>query len=130
MPRAMWMAAALALACSVASGNASAQGPLRLSGVASYYGEDYTGAVASGPRYNPKEFTAAHRTLPFGTRLRITDDKTHRSVIVIVNDRGPFVAGRILDLSLAAAKQMHMVERGLINVTASVQSPGASDAGF
>ena len=76
---------------------------------------------ASGPRYDPKKFTAAHRTLPFGTRLLVTDTKTHRSVTVTVNDRGPFVPGRILDLSLAAATQMHMVGRGLIRVTASVQ---------
>jgi peptidoglycan lytic transglycosylase len=130
MPRAMWMAAGLALACSVAGGDASAQGTQRLSGVASYYSKDYTGAVASGPRYDPKKFTAAHRTLPFGTRLRVTDNKTHRSVTVTVNDRGPFVPGRILDLSLAAATQMHMVGRGLISVTASVQPTSASDPDF
>ena len=121
MPRTMWMAAGLALACSVESGGAWAQGTHQLSGVASYYGDNYKGAVASGPRYDPKKMTAAHRTLPFGTRLRVTDSKTHRSVDVVVNDRGPFIEGRVLDLSLAAATEMHMIERGLINVTATVQ---------
>ena len=69
----------------------------------------------------PSKFTAAHRTLPFGTRLRVTDAKTHRSVVVIVNDRGPFTKGRVLDLSLAAAKALHMPDRGLIRVTAAVE---------
>lgn len=121
MARAMWVAAGLALACSVADGGASAQSTPQLSGVASYYSEDYTGAVASGPLYDPKKFTAAHRTLPFGTRLRVTDSVTHRSVDVVVTDRGPFIAGRMLDLSLAAADELHMIDRGIIDVTAAVQ---------
>jgi rare lipoprotein A len=121
MPRVMWVAAGLALACSVAGGDASAQGTQPLSGVASYYSEDYSGPVASGPLYDPKQFTAAHRTLPFGTRLRVTDSMTHRSVDVVVTDRGPFIAGRMLDLSFAAAAQLHMIDRGLIDVTVAVQ---------
>jgi len=121
MARAMWMAAGLALACSVASGSASAQGVQQLSGVASYYSKNYAGPVASGPLYNPKKFTAAHRTLPFGTRLHVTDSVTHLSVDVVVNDRGPFTDGRMLDLSFAAATELHMIERGLIDVTAAVQ---------
>jgi rare lipoprotein A len=114
-------AAGVALVCGVASGNASAQGAQPLSGVASYYSEDSKGAMASGDRYDPGKFTAAHRTLPFGTRLRVTDPVTLLSVDVIVTDRGPFVEGRMLDLSLAAATEMHMIERGLIDVTAVVQ---------
>jgi rare lipoprotein A len=121
MPRSMWMAAGLALACGVVSENAPAKELPQLSGVASFYGENYTGPVTSGPRYDPKKFTAAHRTLPFGTRLLVTDMRTHRSVTVTVNDRGPFIKGRVLDLSLAAALEMHMIERGLIDVTAAVQ---------
>ena len=117
MPRAMWMAAGLALA----SADASAQGLIAISGVASYYGENYTGDMASGPLYDPKKFTAAHRTLPFGTRLHVTDPTTHRSVEVVVTDRGPFIEGRILDLSLAAALELHMIGRGLIDVTAAAQ---------
>jgi rare lipoprotein A len=121
MARAMWQAAGLALACSVAGGGASAQGTQQLFGVASYYGENYIGAVASGPRYDPKQFTTAHRTLPFGTRVLVTDPKSHRRVVLTVNDRGPFIKGRVLDLSLAAAKVLHMTDRGLIQVTAAVQ---------
>src|ERR1019366_3399051 len=76
MPRAMWVAAGLALACSVVGGDASAQDSQQPLGVASYYSENYTSAVASGPLYDPNQFTAAHRTLPFGTRLRVTDSMT------------------------------------------------------
>jgi rare lipoprotein A len=75
------------LACSLASGQTSAQDTRQFSGLAAYYSKDYEGIVASGERYDPKKFTAAHRTLPFGTRLRVTDPKTHRSVEVVVNDR-------------------------------------------
>ena len=121
MARAMWLAAGLALTGSVVGGDASAQDSQQLLGVASYYSENYTDAVASGPLYDPKQFTAAHRTLPFGTRLRVTDSMTHLSVDVVVTDRGPFIAGRMLDLSFAAAAELHMIERGLIDVTAAVQ---------
>lgn len=117
----LWMAAGLALACGIASGAACAHGAKQISGVAAYYSTDYRGPTASGELYDPKKFTAAHRTLPFGTRLRVTDYKTHRSVVVVVNDRGPFTKGRVIDLSLAAAKALHMTGRGLIQVTAAVQ---------
>ena len=115
------LAAGLTLACGIVSGEASAHDQKRISGIAAYYGEDYKGQTASGARYDPKKFTAAHLTLPFGTQLRITDTKTRRSVTVIVNDRGPFTKGRVIDLSLAAAKALNMTERGLIQVTAAVQ---------
>jgi rare lipoprotein A len=64
--------------------------------------------------------TAAHRTLPFGTRLRVTDPASGRSVIVVINDRGPFGGGRVLDLSVNAAKALGMTERGVILVKADV----------
>jgi rare lipoprotein A len=121
MTRGMWLAAGLALACSLASGQASAQDPQRFSGLASYYSKDYEGQTTSGERYDPKKFTAAHRTLPFGTRLHVTDSKSHRSVIVTINDRGPFTKDYVIDLSLAAAKKLGMIDRGLIKVTAAVQ---------
>ena len=98
-----------------------AQNSRQFSGVAAYYSTDYSGRTACGERYDPKKFTAAHRSLPFGTRLRVTDPKSQRSVVVVVNDRGPFTKGRILDLSLAAAKALHMTDRGLMKVTAAVQ---------
>jgi rare lipoprotein A len=92
-----------------------------ISGVAAYYSKDYSGRTASGERYDPGKYTCAHRTLPFGTRVLVTDARTHRSVVVTVNDRGPFSKGRMIDLSLAAAKALHMIDRGLIHVTAVVQ---------
>jgi rare lipoprotein A (peptidoglycan hydrolase) len=88
------------------------------SGFASYYGEGQS--VASGGKFNPTGFTCAHRSLPFGTHLRVADSKSGRSVVVTVNDRGPFVRGRILDLSLGAARALGMVGRGITHVSASV----------
>ena len=115
------IAGGLALACAIASGDAFAQSRKEFSGIAAYYGKDYRGRTARGERYDPTRFTAAHRTLPFGTRLRVTDRKTGRSVTVVVNDRGPFTKGRVLDLSLAAARQLHMIDRGLARVSASIE---------
>jgi rare lipoprotein A len=90
-------------------------------GVASYYGADYHGRVASGAKYDPQKLTCAHRTLPFGTKLRVSDKRSGRSVVVTVNDRGPFTHGRVLDLSLAAARELRMTGRGLISVHAELQ---------
>ena len=114
-------AAGLLLVCGLASGEASAQSPKIISGVAAYYSKDYQGPTASGERYDPHKFTAAHRTLPFGTRVLVTDPRTRRSVVVVVNDRGPFNKGRMIDLSFAAAKALHMTGRGLMKVTVAVQ---------
>jgi rare lipoprotein A len=86
-------------------------------GLASYYGRRHKGLrTASGVRYDPAALTCAHRTAPFGARLRVTDLETGRQVVVTVNDRGPFVRGRIVDLSLAAAVELGMVERGVARV--------------
>ena len=119
----LWTAAALALAIGLASGAAcaKAQGAKQISGVAAYYSKNYRGRTASGARYDPNKLTAAHRTLPFGTHVLVTDRRTHRSVVVTINDRGPFTKGRVIDLSLAAAKELHMLDRGVIRVTAAVQ---------
>lgn len=87
-------------------------------GRASFY--SLPGLVASGARFEPEGLTAAHRTLPLGTRLRVTDPKSGRSVVVVVNDRGPYVAGRVLDLSLGAARVLGMIDRGVIEVRAEV----------
>jgi len=82
-------------------------------GVASFYGERFRGRrTASGERFNPDGLTCAHRTLPFGTRLRVTSLRTGRSVVVRVTDRGPFHGGRVIDLSRAAARQIGMVGAG------------------
>ena len=100
---------------------AVAQSPRQFTGIAAYYSTDYSGRTARGDRYDPTKFTAAHRSLPFGTRLRVTDPRSKRSVVVVVNDRGPFTKGRVLDLSLAAAKALHMTGRGLVKITAVVE---------
>jgi rare lipoprotein A len=77
--------------------------------VASYYGKELAGRrTASGERFNPGAMTAAHRTLPFGTRVRVTNIHNGRSVIVRINDRGPFVKGRSIDLSSGAARAIGM----------------------
>ena len=82
-------------------------------GEASYYGAELAGnRTASGERFDPHAFTCAHRSLPLGTMLRVTNLANGRSVIVRVNDRGPFVHSRILDMSLAAARDIDMVRAG------------------
>ena len=82
-------------------------------GVASWYGPGFHGRrTASGERFNSNEMTAAHRSLPFGTRLRVVNEANGRSVVVRVNDRGPFAKRRVLDLSLSAAKEIQMVSGG------------------
>ena len=121
MIRSDWMAAGTAAALLLACAPAHAGTVKQISGVAAYYSKDYSGRTASGERYDPNKFTCAHRTLPFGTRVLVTDARTHRSVTVTVNDRGPFNKGRMIDLSLAAAKALHMLDRGLIRVTAVTQ---------
>lgn len=86
-------------------------------GIASYYGRKFHGrTTASGARYDMHALTCAHPTAPFGSRLRVTDLETGRSVVLTVNDRGPFVRGRVVDVSLAAARALGMVERGLARV--------------
>ena len=75
------------------------------SGMASWYGPGFHGRrTASGERFNTNALTAAHRTLPFGTRVRVVNRRTGRSVVVRINDRGPFAHGRVIDLSRAAAQ--------------------------
>ena len=99
-------------------GPVAAQDSKTFTGIASYYDKNYSGKTASGEKYDQAKFTAAHRTLPFGTRVVVTDVKTKRSVTVRVNDRGPFIKGRVIDLSYAAAAEMRMHARGLAKVTA------------
>jgi rare lipoprotein A len=84
-----------------------------LQGVASWYGHPHHGRLtASGRRFNMYELTAAHRTLPFGSRLRVTNLRNGRSVAVTITDRGPFVRQRMLDLSYAAARELGMIDPG------------------
>ncbi len=87
------------------------------SGMASYYGSESGSQTASGQRFNPSAMTAAHRTLPFGTKVRVTNKNNGKSVIVTINDRGPFIRGRIIDLSTAAAGVIGMKGAGVARVT-------------
>jgi rare lipoprotein A len=82
-------------------------------GQASYYGNELAGnRTASGERFNPRALTAAHRTLPLGTKIRVTNKANGKSVIVRINDRGPFVKSRLIDVSYAAAQQISMIRSG------------------
>jgi rare lipoprotein A len=86
-------------------------------GVASWYGDHWQGrTTASGQPFDERKLTAAHRTLPLNTRVRVTNLKTGRSVEVTITDRGPYADGRVIDLSKAAAKKLGMVKEGLVPV--------------
>jgi peptidoglycan lytic transglycosylase len=101
---------ALAL-CALVFGNAAR------AGVATYYGKEFAAQrTASGERFNPGAMTAAHRTLPFGTRVRVTNSRNGRSIIVPINDRGPFVKARAIDLSSGAAQAIGMGTTGSVTM--------------
>lgn len=86
-------------------------------GLASWYGRDFHGKkTANGQRYDMYGVSAAHKILPLGTKVRVTNLENNRSVVLIINDRGPFVNGRTIDLSYGAAKQLGSVERGVVKV--------------
>ena len=106
-----WRDANAAIAPSSGSGRS-------FSGMASFYGNESGSRTASGQHFNQNALTCAHRSLPFGTKLRVTHGD--RSVIVTVNDRGPFVRGRVLDLSTAAARAVGIAGSGVGRVVAEV----------
>ena len=90
-------------------------------GLASWYGREFHGRpTASGERFDMHDLTAAHRTLPFGTRVKVTNLTNGQSVVVRINDRGPLKPGRVIDLSYAAAKQLDMIEAGTARVRLEV----------
>ena len=91
----------------------------------SMYGNDFAGKkTASGEPFDPMALTMAHRTLPFGTRVRVTNLENQRSVEVVVNDRGPFVSGRIADLSEAAARRIGMIADGVVEALLDILQIG------
>jgi rare lipoprotein A len=97
-------------------------------GEASWYGPQHHGKrTASGEVYDMNKLTAAHRTLPLGTRVRVTNIENGRSVDVRINDRGPFVDGRVIDLSRAAAERLGALGEGVVRVSLKVISDSASD---
>ncbi|QWG13550.1 septal ring lytic transglycosylase RlpA family protein [Bradyrhizobium sediminis] len=109
--KASWRDANAAIAPSSGSGRS-------FTGIASFYGNESGSKTASGQRFNENAMTAAHRTLPFGTKLRVTHGG--RSVVVTINDRGPFIKGRVLDLSTGAARAVGLTNAGVGRVTAEV----------
>jgi rare lipoprotein A len=93
--------------------------------MASYYGDSLHGRrTASGERFDMHALTAAHRTLPFGTRVEVTNLENGRSVVVRINDRGPFVEGRVIDLSQAAARELRFLGHGTTRVRLKVLNGG------
>ncbi|MBK5258577.1 MAG: septal ring lytic transglycosylase RlpA family protein [Thermoanaerobaculia bacterium] len=104
-----------------------------LQGIASWYGEEFSGrTTANGEIFDPLQLTAAHRTLPFGTVLEVTNPKSSKMVRVRINDRGPYVGNRVLDLSYAAAQQIGLIEPGsgmvemkIINIGKGEREPPA-----
>ncbi len=92
-------------------------------GMASWYGGRWVGRkTANGEIYQAGDMTAAHKTLPFGTRVRVIDQKTGESTVVRINNRGPFVKGRVIDLSEAAASDLGMKRRGVARVKLEILS--------
>lgn len=110
-------ALALALAAPAAAADDDVAGTDLGSGMASYFSREMAGnRTANGERCDPDTLTAAHRTAPFGSRIRVTSLTTGKSVVVRVNDRGPFRAGRVIDLSHAAARAIGMRRSGTAKV--------------
>jgi rare lipoprotein A len=90
-------------------------------GICSYYGRGFDGRkTASGEKLDNDEFTGAHRTLPFGTKVKVTNLKNNKSCIVTITDRGPWKRKRIIDVTLAAAKELDMIRSGLCEVEVEV----------
>ena len=130
-PRNQWITAILlvsiviAAACTQQKAPSVSRAPAERrhveTGQASWYGKAHQGELtASGERFDMNALTAAHRTLPFGTIVRVTHLKTGKSVNVRINDRGPFSNGRIIDLSYEAARRLGIVDRGTARVELTV----------
>lgn len=116
----LFIIAILTLALAPLSADAQA-----LTGDATYYGNRWHGRrTSSGELYNKDSLTCAHRTLPFGTRLKVRNTRNNKEVIVRVTDRGPFRKGAIVDLSMAAAKEIDMVNSGVVPVVAEIVTRG------
>jgi rare lipoprotein A len=99
--------------------------PPQLEGVASYYADEFNGRTTSnGETYDMNAMTAAHRTLPFNTVVRVTNLQNHLSVVVRINDRGPFKDDRVIDLSFGAAKKIGLIPNGTAPVTLEIVQSG------
>lgn len=105
------------LLLSACAGQSLYPGGYSAEGKASYYGARHHGKkTASGERFDQHALTAAHRSLPFGTRVRVTNLHNDKQVVVRINDRGPFVRGRVIDLSHKAAERLDMLRAGVVPV--------------
>ena len=92
-----------------------------ITGSASWYGGKFHGrTTANGERYDMNELTAAHKTLPFGTKVRVINERNGKAVVVRINDRGPFVGKRVIDLSRGAAQAVGMINQGVARVKLEV----------
>lgn len=104
---------------------ASGEGAIIGSGIASWYGPNFHGKrTANGERYDMNDYTAAHKTLPFNTMVRVDNVENGKSVVVRINDRGPYIANRIIDLSRRAAQQIDMIGSGTASVRLMVVREG------
>jgi len=117
----------LAITLSACGGSKSA---FTQSGQGSYYADKFAGrATTSGTPYRPGRLTAAHNTLPFGTKIKVTNVRNGRSVKVVVNDRGPHVKGRIVDVSKRAARKLGLLDAGVVPVQLKVVRAAPASAG-
>jgi rare lipoprotein A len=95
--------------------------PFTQTGTASWYGNEFKGhKMANGARYNPEDMTAAHRTLPFGTQVRVTNLRNNHCTVVKITNRGPYIKRRIIDVSRAAARALNMMKSGTARVRIEV----------
>ena len=118
----LMVVAALAVSgCGGGSGEPSTEPGSVEEGEASYYAHKYHGrTTANGETYDENKMTAAHKTLPFGTTVRVTNLANGKKVVVRINDRGPFIKGRIIDLSYKAAGELDYISRGVVKVRVEV----------
>jgi rare lipoprotein A len=115
------LAGLLAAGCAATGARPGSEGPRVQTGVASYYGGRHDGRrTASGEVFDQDALTAAHRDLPMGTRVRVTNLENQRSVVLTINDRGPFVKGRIIDVSRRAARELGLIRAGTARVRVEV----------
>lgn len=126
--RSLLAAACVFLACACATTKRPAVENEVQHGIASWYGEEFAGrTTANGEIFDPLQFTAAHRTLPFGTVVDVTNPKTSQTVRVRINDRGPYIGQRVIDLSYAAAQQIGLIDPGSGDVDIKVVAIGRGD---
>lgn len=126
---ALLFAVATSACASKATTRTTAPGTKPQTGVASWYGPKFHGrTTANGERYNMMDLTAAHKTLPFGTYVMVTKKSTKNGIVVRINDRGPFVQGRIIDLSYAAAKVIGASTSGVISVELRIMDRAQGEA--